>query len=90
MIKSDIRKSLTTVDISQYDAVIETFSKRLEARNLAESTAFSYIGCLKIFFAWCVLYLASKAAMSIRNDYAEDDRNENRATSSPSVTGSLP
>ena len=43
MIKSDIRKSLTTVDISQYDSVIETFSKRLEARNLAESTAFSYI-----------------------------------------------
>ena len=69
MIKSDIRKSLTTVDISQYDSVIETFSKRLEARNLAESTAFSYIGCLKIFFAWCVLYLASKAAMAL--DYED-------------------
>ena len=54
MIKSDIRKSLTTVNISQYDSVIETFSKRLEARNLAESTAFSYIGCLKIFFAFSI------------------------------------
>ena len=29
-------------------------------------------------------------SMSIRNDYAENDRNENRATSSPSVKGSLP
>ena len=69
MIKSDIRKTLTTVDISQYDSVIETYSERLKARNLAENTALSYIACLKIFFAWCVLYLASKAAMTL--DYED-------------------
>lgn len=69
MIKSDIRKSLTTVDISHYDSVIETFSERLRARNLAKNTALNYIACLKIFFAWCVLYLASKAAMAL--DYED-------------------
>ena len=59
---SETRKKLRTVDISCYLAVIQTFSERLQYRNLKEKTRLNYVSCLKIFFAWCVVFLASKSA----------------------------
>ena len=59
---SETRKKLRTVDISCYLAVIQTFSERLQYRNLKDKTCQNYVSCLKIFFAWCVVFLASKSA----------------------------
>jgi len=59
---TETRKKLRTVDITCYSAVIQTFSERLSFRNLAEKTHENYVSCLKIFFAWCVVFLASKGA----------------------------
>lgn len=59
---TDTRKQLRTVDITCYATVIQTFSERLSFRNLAEKTRQNYVSCLKIFFAWCVVFLASKEA----------------------------
>lgn len=64
----DSRKQLTTVDISPYGSVVETFSERLRARNLAKSTVGNYIACFKIFLAWCVVYLASKVVTLLDYD----------------------
>ena len=59
---TETRKKLRTVDITCYSAVIQTFSERLSFRNLAEKTHENYVSCLKIFLAWCVVFLASKGA----------------------------
>ena len=59
---SETRKKLRAVDISCYLTVIQTFSERLQYRNLKEKTRLNYVSCLKIFFAWCVVFLASKSA----------------------------
>ncbi len=59
---SETRKKLRTVDITCYSTVIQTFSQRLAFRNLKEKTRENYVSCLKIFFAWCVVFLASKEA----------------------------
>lgn len=59
---TDTRKQLRTVDITCYATVIQTFSERLSFRDLAEKTRQNYVSCLKIFFAWCVVFLASKEA----------------------------
>ena len=59
---TETRKKLRTVDITCYSSVIQTFSERLNFRNLAEKTRQNYVSCLKIFFAWCVVFLASKEA----------------------------
>ena len=67
---SETRKQLKTVDITYYTTVIQTFSERLRYRNLAETTRQNYVSCLKIFFAWCVVFLASKGAELLDyNDY---------------------
>ena len=65
---SETRKKLKTVDISCYSTVIQTFSERLQYRNLAEKTHQNYVSCLKIFFAWCVVYLDSKDAKLLDYD----------------------
>lgn len=59
---TETRKKLRTVDISYYASVIQTFSERLSFRNLAKKTCQNYVSCLKIFFAWCVVFLAAKEA----------------------------
>ena len=59
---SETRKKLRAVDISCYLTVIQTFSERLQYRNLKDKTCQNYVSCLKIFFAWCVVFLASKSA----------------------------
>ena len=66
--QSEARKHLKTVDISTYTPEISTFEDRLHQRNLASSTIRNYLACLKIFFAWCVVYLSSKAAMLLDYD----------------------
>ena len=59
---TETRKKLKTVDITVYSAVIQTFSERLSFRNLAERTRENYVSNLKTFFAWCVVFLASKGS----------------------------
>ncbi len=59
---SDARKKLKTVDTTCYLAVIQTFSERLQYRNLKERTHQNYVSCLTIFFAWCVVFLTAKSA----------------------------
>lgn len=66
---SETRKKLRTVDIACYSTVIQTFSQRLAYRNLKEKTRENYVSCLKIFFAWCVVFLASKEAEAL--DYGD-------------------
>ena len=66
---SETRKQLTTVDISHYSSVIDTFRERLKLRNLSERTLLNYVSCLILFFAWCVLNLDSKPASLL--DYAD-------------------
>ena len=65
---TESRKKLRTVDISYYATVIQTFSERLAFRNLAEKTRQNYVSCLKIFFAWCVVFLYSKEARLLDYD----------------------
>ena len=65
---SETRKKLRTVDITCYSTMIQTFSDRLQFRNLAEKTRQNYISCLKIFFAWCVVFLSSKNAELLNYD----------------------
>ena len=57
---SETRKKLKTVDITCYSSVIQTFADRLRLRNLSAGTLRNYISNLKIFLAWCVLFLTSK------------------------------
>ena len=59
---SDTRKKLRTVDITCYLSVIQTFLERLKFRNLKDKTLQNYVACLKIFLAWCVVFLSSKSA----------------------------
>jgi site-specific recombinase XerD len=59
---SDTRKKLRNADITCYSTVIQTFSERLQYRNFKDRTFYNYVSCLKIFFAWCVVFLASKSA----------------------------
>lgn len=59
---SETRKKLKTVDITCYSSVIQTFADRLRLRNLSAGTLQNYISNLKIFLAWCVLFLTSKKA----------------------------
>ena len=66
---SETRKKLTTVDISCYKSVVDTFRERLKLRNLSEHTWMNYVSSLIIFLAWCVLNLDSKSACLL--DYAD-------------------
>ena len=59
---SDTRKKLRNVDITCYLSVIQTFLERLKFRNLKDKTLQNYVACLKIFLAWCVVFLSSKSA----------------------------
>ena len=65
---SDIRKQLKTVDITCYDSQISVFSDRLGLRNLKKGTLQNFISCLKIFLAWCVMFLSSKGVEHISYD----------------------
>jgi len=66
--QTESRKLLKTVDISTYTPVLDTFEERLRQRNLAKSTIKNYVGYLTIFFAWCVAFLSSKAAILLDYD----------------------
>lgn len=66
--QSNARKNLKSVDISFYNPEITTIAQRLQHLNLAPNTLRDYLACIKIFFAWCVVYLASKSAMLLDYD----------------------
>lgn len=65
---TETREKLRTVDITCYENDIQTFSDRLNFRNLAKNTCQNYISCLKLFFAWCVKFCSSKEATLLGYD----------------------
>lgn len=50
------RKRLRSTDLDLYTQDIKEFETGLKSENLSPSTAKNYVGYLKLFCSWCILY----------------------------------